>query len=329
MEDYYQILEVSPQATFADIKSAYRLLCKEYHPDKLPPGTPEKARSYIEERFKQINQAYSVLSNESERQKYDAQYFSQQRKPQASAPVDPPPSQPQKQSQANNQDVFNAEKLQQVAHRLDAHKRQIEMEYKAIERDIDRHVKQKLVSLGYDKEIGHEQEYLKGETRFKKLGIFLLAMFNTVAGIGFMSIANGHIIFALIGGAWAGYWLLHGILVMFVYSTLNQKIAQQVRVIREQANLAKLNAKKNRDHKLSDFYQAQRQRIDFFKYIPIVTISPDYIAGLSDEDQFYLLQAISERKDRDQFNHKIQKTLAVIAQLGILAILFGLGSDRF
>ena len=73
MEDYYQILEVSPQATFAEIKSAYRLLCKEYHPDKLPPGTPEKARQYIEERFKQINEAYSILSNQLERQEYDAQ----------------------------------------------------------------------------------------------------------------------------------------------------------------------------------------------------------------------------------------------------------------
>jgi DnaJ-class molecular chaperone len=65
MEDYYEILEVSQQATFAEIKTAYRSLCKEYHPDKLPLGTPEKARKHIEERFKQISHAYSVIRNEA------------------------------------------------------------------------------------------------------------------------------------------------------------------------------------------------------------------------------------------------------------------------
>ncbi|MFM5901570.1 MAG: DnaJ family molecular chaperone, partial [Dolichospermum sp.] len=60
-EDYYKLLEVSPDATFQEIKAAYRVLCKEYHPDKMPPGTPEKARKYIEERFKQLNEAYSTL----------------------------------------------------------------------------------------------------------------------------------------------------------------------------------------------------------------------------------------------------------------------------
>ncbi|MFM6223404.1 MAG: J domain-containing protein, partial [Dolichospermum sp.] len=39
-EDYYKLLEVSPDATFQEIKAAYRVLCKEYHPDKMPPGTP-------------------------------------------------------------------------------------------------------------------------------------------------------------------------------------------------------------------------------------------------------------------------------------------------
>ncbi|MFM6312094.1 MAG: J domain-containing protein, partial [Dolichospermum sp.] len=75
-EDYYKLLEVSPDATFQEIKAAYRVLCKEYHPDKMPPGTPEKARKYIEERFKQLNEAYSTLSNPEERQKYDTSRYS-------------------------------------------------------------------------------------------------------------------------------------------------------------------------------------------------------------------------------------------------------------
>lgn len=68
MEDYYKILEVRSQASSAEIKAAYRSLCQEYHPDKLPIGTPEKARKYVEERFKQVNEAYSVIINPEMRQ---------------------------------------------------------------------------------------------------------------------------------------------------------------------------------------------------------------------------------------------------------------------
>jgi DnaJ-domain-containing protein 1 len=317
MEDYYQILEVSPQATFAELKSSYRLLCKEYHPDKLPPGTPEKARHYIEERFKQINQAYSILSNELARKEYDAQN---------SHPV----SQPETNTHSKyptTKEIFDAERLKQVAQRLELRKQQIEREYKLVEKEIDRSVKRMLLSLGYKEELGYEQEYLKGETPLKKLAIFLISLLNTLAGLWFMGLGNANLIFVLIGGAWAGYWLLYGIVVIFIYSTLNKKIAQQVKRIRKQAELEKLKAKQQRDQQLSDFRLAQRQRIDFFRYIPIITISHDYISGLSDEDQFYLLQAISERKDRDKLSQNIQKTVSFITQLGLLAILFGLGND--
>jgi DnaJ-class molecular chaperone len=71
MEDYYKILEVTPQASSTEIKAAYRSLCQEYHPDKLPIGTPEKARKHIEEHFKQVSEAYSVISNPEMRQAYD------------------------------------------------------------------------------------------------------------------------------------------------------------------------------------------------------------------------------------------------------------------
>jgi curved DNA-binding protein CbpA len=71
MENYYQILEVTQQATFAQIKSSYKALCQQYHPDKLPPDTPEKAKKYIEERFKQLNEAYSTLSDPVKRKEYD------------------------------------------------------------------------------------------------------------------------------------------------------------------------------------------------------------------------------------------------------------------
>ena len=65
MADYYSILGVSKNASGGDIKKAYRKLAVKYHPDKNP-GNKE-----AEEKFKQINEAYEVLSDEEKRKKYD------------------------------------------------------------------------------------------------------------------------------------------------------------------------------------------------------------------------------------------------------------------
>ncbi|MBU4224750.1 MAG: J domain-containing protein [Chloroflexi bacterium] len=64
-KDYYKILGVERGATGADIKRAYRNLAKQYHPDRNPGD--KKA----EERFKEINEAYEVLSDAQKRTRYD------------------------------------------------------------------------------------------------------------------------------------------------------------------------------------------------------------------------------------------------------------------
>jgi len=63
--DYYEILQVSRDASGAEIKKAYRKLAIKYHPDKNP-GDKE-----AEEKFKYINEAYEILSNDEKRQIYD------------------------------------------------------------------------------------------------------------------------------------------------------------------------------------------------------------------------------------------------------------------
>lgn len=66
MKDYYEILGVNKSATQEEIKKAYRNLAFKYHPDRNP-GNVE-----AEEKFKQISQAYDVLSDESKRKNYDS-----------------------------------------------------------------------------------------------------------------------------------------------------------------------------------------------------------------------------------------------------------------
>lgn len=63
--DYYQTLGVSKSADEKEIKKAYRKLAQKYHPDKNPGDNA------AEEKFKEINEAYEVLSDTGKRQKYD------------------------------------------------------------------------------------------------------------------------------------------------------------------------------------------------------------------------------------------------------------------
>ena len=64
-KDYYSILGVKRNASEQEIKKAYRKLARQYHPD-VNPG--DKA---AEAKFKEINEAYEVLSDKEDRKKYD------------------------------------------------------------------------------------------------------------------------------------------------------------------------------------------------------------------------------------------------------------------
>ena len=69
MKNYYELLEVSEKASQEVIKKAYITLVKKYHPD-LQPDSEKKV---AEERIKEINEAYEVLSDTAKREKYDRQ----------------------------------------------------------------------------------------------------------------------------------------------------------------------------------------------------------------------------------------------------------------
>src|ERR1700730_11839023 len=65
--DYYETLGVPKTATADEIKSAFRKLARKYHPDVVKA----KDKATAEEKFKQINEAYEVLSDSEKRKKYD------------------------------------------------------------------------------------------------------------------------------------------------------------------------------------------------------------------------------------------------------------------
>jgi curved DNA-binding protein len=66
--DYYEVLGVPRTATEAEIKTKYRQLARKHHPDLQPVAE----RGSAAERFKEINEAYEVLSDPEKRKKYDA-----------------------------------------------------------------------------------------------------------------------------------------------------------------------------------------------------------------------------------------------------------------
>ncbi len=63
--DYYKVLGVKKNASAGEIKKAYRKLARKYHPDV------NQGDSQAEKKFKQVNEAYEVLSNDENRKKYD------------------------------------------------------------------------------------------------------------------------------------------------------------------------------------------------------------------------------------------------------------------
>ena len=81
-EDYYKTLGISREATQAQIRSAYRNLAQKYHPDKNPSLENDDSK------FKQISEAYAVLSNLRKKSTYDRLYNNRRSSSRSNTPDD-------------------------------------------------------------------------------------------------------------------------------------------------------------------------------------------------------------------------------------------------
>lgn len=78
LEQYYRILKIESGASVEEIKKAYRQLAKKWHPDNFN-DSPEKAE-LAEAKFLEIHEAYEILKNHGETQRFDGQHDSEKQK---------------------------------------------------------------------------------------------------------------------------------------------------------------------------------------------------------------------------------------------------------
>ena len=101
MSNYYDLLGVAKDASEKEIRQAYRRLARQYHPDV------NKSEELAEEKFKQINEAYGVLSDEDSRKKYD-RYGDNWQQPQQFSHASTPQGPGVRRSYMDDDDAFSA-----------------------------------------------------------------------------------------------------------------------------------------------------------------------------------------------------------------------------
>ena len=113
MKNYYEILEVNKKASKEVIEKAYKVLVKKYHPDLY---TGQK-KNYAEEKLKEINEAYSVLTDEFMKEQYDKELEKQEQ-----AELDKKYTNKTRDDKKKNEQEINKKEVEDFNERMKKHK---------------------------------------------------------------------------------------------------------------------------------------------------------------------------------------------------------------
>ncbi len=328
MNEYYELLGLSPGATKAEVKAAFLNLCKEYHPDKLPPGTPEKARRLVEEHFKKINAAYQVLTEQEPPPKHRADppvarttYQAWRKQPEAE-PETPP----------QYRGIFNPQKMNSIAERLEQERREIDLDYQRRLQGIQQTISRRMAALGL------RDSDLKAVTGQGKITFIVLYALLALLSLMILSFT-----FSQLNKLWlARFPLIRLLFILLIFVSffglvgfgvmalkslfmpiVSQIVYNQAQKIKQERYQALAQAQFSYQQAKQKWQQQLRQQIDFYKTVPIHTLTPDYVASLAPEHQFFLLQALRERPDFGQLEQSLRDVAQITIAMGILNILFG------
>lgn len=167
MNNYYEILEVSQNASKEVIEKAYKVLAKKYHPDLQEQNEKQKA----EQKMKLINEAYEILSNDEKRKQYDIELQDEiQRKKQ----IEFEKIRQDKLIKQNQNNNYNVEEEILTQKQIKEHIKKQKRERKELQEEQERIYRNYMRSLGYRiKERWTLKRFIK---LLEAIGIFLIAI---------------------------------------------------------------------------------------------------------------------------------------------------------
>ncbi len=176
MKTLYEILEVSENASGEIIEKAYKVLAKKYHPDLQA----EENKLEAENRMKEINEAYDILSDENKRKDYDNKLAMERQEEKTSntysqANYQQQYTQPQENSYNNQRNMTEEEYRQEQRKKEEAIKANQKMQQE-IQRNMQAQYEQKYQQAyeGYLKSLGYKIKYKWTWKNYKDLLITIL-----------------------------------------------------------------------------------------------------------------------------------------------------------
>jgi len=324
-DNYYQILEISPQATKAEIKAAYYQLAKELHPDKLPPHTPERAKKLVEENYKKITEAYSCLNDPDKRKEYNRRHGYADRASEYTTS-----DRPSRQSNNSNNTRDRKSTRDRPENWLDADRirlaaESLRLKIATIEREaqircdakthkLERELSSILSKINYKGDISRIQSMPDKAQSIKNgflIGIvgFSILFFIRDYFIGFIGIIL--IFYGL-------FKIVYGIQMKKGY----HEQVLKAKIIYQELAIARAKALKEKNEEILIYKHQIDKRILYFQRIPLASINKEFFTGLSAEDQVLLL--VSIQGHQDPLNRELQDILKIVLGLSSFAALLGL-----